>query len=350
MIKKVHLSNFRNFSDNIFEFSPDTTVIVGPNAAGKTNILESVYVLATGKGFKSRITEDMITHLSELSRVKGKTGDDVLLEVLLTRGVIERGGINESVSRKKLMVQGVPKRLIDFVGLIKVVLFRPEDMDLVTDSPNTRRNFLNSVLMQTDREYYRSLLSYEKGLRMRNRLLLQIRDEGSSRDQLFFWDQLLIKNGEFISQKREEFIDFVNASPLLDDNAFALLYDKSIISPARLKQYEKEEVYAGTTLVGPHRDDFIFQIDGRELSKFGSRGQQRMGILWTKMAELVFIQEKTEQPPTLLLDDILSELDHKHQKIVLEAAGRQQTIITTADPHFVLDGKDVVKIHLGNYE
>ena len=250
------------------------------------------------------------------------------------------------------MLNGVAKRLVDFAGNFRVALFGPWDLDLVTESPSLRRKFLDTVLSQVDREYRRASLSYEKGLRQRNKLLLRIREEGLSRSQLLFWDRLLVKNGDYIAKAREEFIGFINATSELDDQSFSLEYDKSAISEARLEQYTEEEVAAATTLVGPHRDDIIFHIrvakaENRNLATYGSRGEQRMGVLWLKLAELAFVEAKTGERPTLLLDDIFSELDHKHREIVVKVAQNQQTLITTADPHFIEGFKKVEKIKLG---
>ena len=230
------------------------------------------------------------------------------------------------------------------------MMFGPQDLDLVTESPSLRRDYLDSVLSQIDREYRRATLSYNKALRNRNKLLYQIREEGVPRSQLLFWDKLLIKNGDYIARQREEFIDYANLTEPLKGHSFSLEYDKSAISEARLEKYAKEEVAAATTLVGPHRDDFIFMIEEsshsaeeqRELAKYGSRGEQRMGVLWIKLAELYFIEKMADQKPTLLLDDIFSELDHEHRDIVGEIADEQQTIITTADEHYIKS--------LGNYE
>ncbi len=335
MIQKIRLTDFRNFKSKLLEFSDNITIIVGPNAVGKTNILESLFLLSTGKSFKAKVEEEMINQNSDIGRVKGRT-KALELEVVLTRGFIDIGNSKpEKVTRKRLLVNKIPKRLVDFAGNLKTVLFGPWDMDLVTESPSLRRRFLDNVLSQVDREYRRSVLSYEKGLRQRNRLLFRIREEGVSRNQLTFWNQLLIRNGDYIAQKREEFIEFVNSQPSLNDQEFVLEYDKSAISEGRLEQYKEEEVSAATTLVGPHRDDFIFKEGKRDLSSYGSRGEQRMGVLWLKLAELSFIEEKTAERPTLLLDDIFSELDHTHRDVVMKLAERQQTIITTADEHFV---------------
>jgi DNA replication and repair protein RecF len=298
MVKALRLTDFRNFKSKHVEFSDKISVIVGPNASGKTNILESLFLLSTGKSFKAKLEREMIYYEYNLARVEGNlslisqksTPEGILalglpashnsskLEAILTLG-------DNGWPRKRLLVNGVPKRLVDFAGNFKIVLFGPWDMDLVTESPSIRRKFLDTVLSQVDREYRRSIHSYEKGLRQRNRLLYRIREEGISRTQLTFWNQLLIKSGNYITEKREEFIDFVNHQPSLNDQKFQIEYDRSVISEGRLEQYSGEEIAAATTLVGPHRDDFVFLKNnkGRELAAYGSRGEQRMGILWLKM-------------------------------------------------------------------
>ena len=184
----------------------------------------------------------------------------------------------------------------------------------------------------------------------RNKLLFRIREEGLSRSQLLFWNKLLIKNGDYVTNARADFINYVNETPDFNGQDFSLEYDKSAISEARLEQYKEEEIAAATTLVGPHRDDFCIKLkknkNARELARFGSRGEQRMGTLWLKLAELSFIEESSGEKPTFLLDDIFSELDHEHRDIVMEVIKGQQTIITTADPHFIEEFKGVEKIEL----
>ena len=366
MLIDINLQNFRNFKKASFKFSPKTTVVIGRNGTGKTNILESIYLISTGKSFKAKVEGEMINYDEEIARVKAsiKTTDDggsvkTGLEVVLTHGLMDIGTNNpERVPRKRLLVNGVGKRLVDFAGYERVVVFEPKDLDIVTESPSLRRKFLDSVLSLVSREYRRAVLSYEKGIRQRNRLLFAIRENpslGNSRARLLFWDRLLIKNGDQISQMRADFLDFVNSSSLdFEDMEFGVEYDKSAISEGRLAQYAKEEVAAATTLVGPHRDDFILKIKPkkknksifRELSRFGSRGEQRMGVLWLKLAELAYLEKETNARPTLLLDDIFSELDHTHREIVMDLVNKQQTVITTADPHTVRDFKTVTRIVL----
>lgn len=354
MLSELALTNFRNFEKASYSVSETTTVIVGPNAQGKTNLLESMYLLSTGKSFKAKVEEEMVNHDADIGRVVGQvTGEEgtLDLEVILTRGEIDIGADRpEKVARKRLLVNKVGKRLVDFAGNFKVVLFGPWDLDLVTESPSIRRKFLDAVLSLSDREYRRAILSYEKGLRQRNRLLFRIREEGVSRSQLLFWNKLLVKNGDYVSTARENFISFVNESGPINNETFSLLYDKSAISEVRLEQYASEEVAAATTLVGPHRDDFIFEIHKkgikRELARFGSRGEQRMGVLWLKLSEINFV-EKDGERPTLLLDDIFSELDHEHRDIVMDVTKNQQTVITTADPHFVESLNNIDTIEIG---
>jgi DNA replication and repair protein RecF len=360
MVKSIQLSNFRNFRSKSLEFSDKITVISGPNATGKTNILESLFLLSTGRSFKARVESESIKYEESIASITGVISD-AKLEVKITRG-------DNGWPKKKLLVNGVPKRMIDFAGNFKVVLFGPWDMDLVTASPSLRRKFLDGVLCQVDREYRRSILSYEKGIRQRNKLLYHIREDLSTpfgrsgqlgyRSQLLFWNQLLIKNGNYITEAREKFIEFCNSTYSLSTIRYSLNYDRSVISEGRLEQYKNEEVAAATTLVGPHRDDFVFFKDNkRELAAYGSRGEQRMGILWLKMAELDYIEKAgqsanpstssgSDSRPTLLLDDIFSELDDSHREVVVNMIGNQQTIITTADEHNVIESKKVERIEL----
>ncbi len=316
MLKTLNLANFRNFGKKTIEFSEGINVINAPNASGKTNILEAIFFLATGKSFKARKEIECIKYEEQLARISSKD-----LEIILTKDVV-------GWPKKRLLINGVPRRLIDFVGNIKVTLFAPQDLELITDGPSLRRNFLDTVLYQTDREYRRSLGSYEKGVRQRNRLLMHIRDDGASRSGLLFWNQLLIKNGDYISAKRRELIEYINSK-----NKCNLVYDASSISESRLEQYKDAEIASATTLVGPHRDDIVFLQEGRDLASFGSRGQQRMQILYLKLAEMVYVEENTGVKPILLLDDIFSELDHSHREIVMSTINNHQVIITSADEH-----------------
>jgi len=347
VIQSLSLQNFRNYQKQELEFASGVTLLVGPNASGKTNLLEAIYLLATGKSFRAGVEREMISYGKEIAWVRGKIKNEEgtqALEIILTPGQIG----NERVAKKKFSINKVGKRMMDFVGHLRCVLFGPEDLEIIVDSPSTRRNYLDGVLEQVDREYRRASLSYQKGLRQRNKLLEQIREEGKPRSILFFWDKLLIENGEIITQKREEFLEFINQQPDYFEE-LNIQYDRSVISPQRLEKYADEEVTAGMTLVGPHRDDFDIRIKEQEsgrvkersLHTFGSRGEQRTAVFSLKLGELEYVAERSAfaeasvDRPVLLLDDIFSELDHERRKRLLEIIPKQQTIITTTDIHLV---------------
>lgn len=360
-INSVTLNGFRSHIKRKFSFSPGITVVVGDNAKGKTNLLEAVFVLSTGKSFRADHDRDMINFEKEMVRIeavvnrervdgeKEKTEENIELNLIITCGMV----MNIPTPLKKYEINGVGKSGINFVGILKTVLFWPEDLELVTDSPGRRRKYLDFILTQVDREYRRNLLSYEKAVRQRNRVLEAIRDEGAHPTQLIFWDQLIIKAGQYLSHKREEFINFINQTKSQKYHGeipeFQLEYDKSEISQARLLQYKEEEVASGNTLVGPHRDDFQFLKEERKnLSQFGSRGEQRLGILWLKIGELSYIETVSSQKPVLLLDDIFSELDHEHRKLIFDMIGTHQTIMTTTDLHHIdkkiLEDVELIKL------
>lgn len=327
LLEHLTLQQFRSYSKKTFTFSPDSTLLIGPNGMGKTNMLEAIFLLASGKSFRADRDSDMMRWEESFCRIKAQTEDETTLEILIA-------------PTKRYLINGVPRRQIDFVGHLRAVLFWPEHLELVTDSPGLRRKYLDSVLVQADREYRRSLSSYERGLRQRNRLLDLINEGKASRSQLLFWNQLLIAAGAYVTEKRTEYIGFINTYQV-SNMEYRIEYDKSVISEARLEQYKDEEVAAKATLVGPHRDDMEFLFQGKSLSAYGSRGEQRLAILWLKLAELNFIEKVTQTKPLLLLDDIFSELDEEHRALITGIVGLQQTIITSADPDTI--PKDIQK-------
>lgn len=332
-LKKIFLQNFRSYKKHEFDFE-ETTLIVGPNTSGKTNLIESIFLLSSGKSFRTDKDIQMLQFGQDFGRVKGFV-DEEELEVVITNGLI-----NGKSQYKKFLVNGVSKRRVDFAGKLLSVIFSPQDLDIIIDSPGLRRNFLDEVLEQVDRSYRQALISYTKAIRQRNALLETTRETGIRNDKQFeYWDSLVIENGEKITQKRQEFIDFVNSE---NKDIFKLLvnYDKSVISKERLTQYRQEEVYAGVTLVGPHRDDFKVFMDTntktpRDIKFFGSRGQQRLAILQLKNFQLKFIEKFLGQRPILILDDIFSELDEGHIGLIFDEIGKQQTIITATHMEFI---------------
>lgn len=334
VLADIALQNFRSHTKKTFTFSDGITLISGANTAGKTNMLEAIVLLSTGKSFRAKRESEMLSWHKEVSLVKGKVrskNENETLEVRLTSGMVQ--GVKAQI--KKYMVNGVARRQVDFIGNVRTVLFWPEDLELVIDSPSIRRTYLDGVLVQIDREYRRNLFSYERGVRQRNRLLFAIGEGKAGRNQLLFWNQLLIRTGSYLTEARQQFLAAINEMSIAG-LSYRVTYEKSVISEARLEQYAGEEVAAHTTLVGPHRDDFIvYEVRGKDtmdLSRYGSRGEQRLGVLWLKFSELSYIEHMTGSRPILLLDDVFSELDPKHRAMVLGIITKQQTIITSADP------------------
>ncbi|MBI4098073.1 MAG: DNA replication and repair protein RecF [Candidatus Levybacteria bacterium] len=349
MLRSISLQNFRNYKKSSFEFN-NSIIIIGPNTCGKSNLIEGIYLLSSGKSFRAEKDSQMVRFGSELGRVKahatprfggqGKSSD-IELEVVVTVG--EVGGVRTQF--KKFLVNGVAKRRADFVGNMPAVLFSPRDLEIIVGSPGLRREFLDNVLEQTDRDYRLALLGFTKALRQRNALLELVKNGLRRNEREFeYWDSLVIRNGQVLTSKREEFIDWLNTAnkDILD---FRLEYDKSVISYERLEQYHDAERASGVTLVGPHRDDLWIRISPNginanksefiDLKLFGSRGQQRLGVLQLKLLELDFVRSRVENEPILLLDDVFSELDEDHIKLILTIRDNQQTIITTTHEEFI---------------
>lgn len=356
MLSTLFLSDFRNYRREEFTFSPTLTLVVGPNTSGKTSLLEALMLIATGRSFRAVREQEMIRMGEELARVVGKVtqedsirqpadkdskkqssnGGDVL-EIVLTTGMV----LGKPAPNKKFLINKVSKRFTDFVGRMPAVLFWPEDLRLVTGRPSRRRHYLDSVLSQVDHSYRRAITAYEKALRIRNKLLHMRREGMAIKPEEFdYWTAALITHGATIHHARRDYLSFVNTVTLDHKDApnFHVNYDDSTITPERLEQYHDAETATAVTLVGPHRDDIIAEKlvkkDERwRLDLFGSRGEQRLGVLWLKRAELAFIEEKLAMKPLLLLDDIFSELDADHRSLVMDLTKGQQTIMTTTDSH-----------------
>lgn len=341
IIKSLSLKNFRNHKKISLEFSPKVTFIVGKNTAGKTNILEAIYFLAIGKSVRAEREREVINWNSESANLKAKVvleneDEETDLESNLLRDLENDGRV-----QKRLKINGVSKRAADFVGKLNAVLFRPEDIELITDSPSLRRKFLDNLFYQFDKEYRLSHINYQKVVVSRNRLLEAIRDEGKPRSSLDFWNEKILEFGKIIHEKREDFFDFLG-----DDSWVNLDYKPNIISVSRIEEHLDREIASAQTLVGPHRDDFLFMDKERDLSKYGSRGEQRKAVLQVKKWEIAYLLEKTERRPVLLLDDIFSELDTENREQVLREIKNQQTILTTTDENIVTEFPDPAVIRI----
>lgn len=340
-IKSLILKNFRNHTDFSVEFQKLITVIVGKNTAGKTNLLESIEVLSRGKSRFAARDEDLIQFGTSTAKINAKIKNQNASSLQI---IYHRPNGASRVERKYL-VNNVPRGASNFIGHLFTVSFFPQDLKIVSNSPGERRAFLNNCLIQVDKSYKSALLEYEKVIRARNNLLEKIRDGFAKKDELTYWNEKAIENGNIITKKREEFINFLNSISVGEGLTtlqrgervknpplrLKIVYDCSEISPARLEKYSSAEIASTSTLVGPHRDDLFFFDEERNLKTFGSRGEQRLCLLLLKIGEMKFMEESTGEKPVLLLDDIFSELDPKNRNLVIDLIKEHQTIITTAD-------------------
>ena len=335
IIKNLHLKQFRNHSGVNLDFDPKINLIVGQNGIGKTNILEAIHLLATTKSFRARYDRDLIPHRSEFAHIEGRIEspeDSDILEIQITKS--DR---SDKTSIKKAKLNKTAKSLNNFTHYLKAVLFSPEDIDIITGSPSTRRNFLNLLMFQVDADYKKNHSRYVQAVRRRNKVLELINETSSGRDQLPYWNEKVLEHGSFVQNKRQELFDAINVYFQNPENPY-FTYSKDIsldykirrLTTLSMEEYENREIAAKSTLIGPHRDDFVVLQRNRDMAQFASRGEQRTAMFLLKLAEFHYIESKLDIRPILLLDDIFSELDAEHRENILSFINDQQTIITTA--------------------
>ncbi|HET7728294.1 MAG TPA: DNA replication/repair protein RecF [Candidatus Limnocylindrales bacterium] len=338
----LSLLDLRGYAGLDVPFGPGPQLVWGPNAAGKTTLLEAIVLLAWGRSHRTTSDGELVRWGRELARVEGRVGNDVI-ELALVRTA--SGG-----ARKRIRVNGVARRAAALVGALRTVLFAPEEMLLVVGSPSLRRDALDRLAGQRSPAYLRELATYGRALQQRNGLLRLIREGEADRDQLGFWDRTLIDSGGAIVAERLALLDAL-AGPLTaahleiaPEEAAAARLELRYLTNAprhagesprdalarRLAETAEKEVWNGTTLVGPHRDDVGFTLDGRPMDTFASRGQQRTAILAFKLAEVDLLTALDGRPPLLLLDDVFSELDpERRSHLVRRIAALPQSFVTT---------------------
>ena len=347
IIKSIELNNFRNYEVANIEFDKNINILYGDNAQGKTNLLEACYYSAISKSFKSTKDKEII-----------RFGQDYLsIKTIIDKNDREYAiDISINNNKKTIKVDNVKiNKTSDLLGLLNVILFSPEDLNIIKNGPSERRRFFDNEISQIDRIYLSDLINYNKVLNNRNKLLRDIAFDNSIKDTLDVWDMQLVEYGKKIIKRRREFIDelkyyvkdkhfkisggkeelIINYEPSIDD----MFFEDELIG-----NREKDLKYAQTS-VGPHRDDISFKIDGIDIRKFGSQGQKRCSALSLKLSEIDIVSNIIKDKPVLLLDDVLSELDSNRQKFLLESISDIQTIITcTGLDDFVNNRFDVNKV------
>lgn len=329
-LASLSLTNFRTYRSLDLALSPNATLLVGDNATGKTNFLEAVYCLTITKSFRAELDREMIcwgeTIASLEGTVVGKERESTL------RIVLEQQ--EETLTKKYLFVNAVAKRSTDYYGNLAVVLFAPHDVELVTSAPALRRHHLDLFLAQVSPEYKRAITNYAQVLRQRNHLLETIREGKARVSELDYWDVELVTHAHVISSERQLLFDFISGQEKFL-GPIDIIYRPRLIDREELARLRGRDNAAGVTTAGPHRDDFVFLQSGKDLARYGARGEQRTAVLSLKLWELGFMRKVLGEPSVLLLDDIFSELDHTHRQHVLEILPHQQTIMTTTDLHLV---------------
>ena len=347
MLERLTLLDFRGYAELEATFGPGPQLIWGPNAAGKTSLLEAIVLAAWGRSHRTSTDAEMIRFTRPLARVEAGIGGLLVPERTVEVALVGSGGGGQ---RKRIRVNGVPRRGSGLLGVLRIVLFAPEEMLLVAGSPSLRRTAVDQLAGQRSAAHLRNLATYGRALQQRNGLLRAIREEQAARDELRFWDATLIEaGGDIVAERLRALGDL--AEPLARAHGeiapeeaagrgLTVRYETN--APAfdgetprdalarRLVETAEKEVWNGTTLVGPHRDDLVFELDGRDLAGFGSRGQQRTAILALKLAELDLLTELDARPPLLLLDDVFSELDPaRRAHLVRRIAELPQAFVTT---------------------
>lgn len=345
LLNSVKIKNYRNYDQEEMTFGPGLNVFIGENAQGKTNLLEALYLCATLRSFRTRKDRELIKKEEDQAYIKLEVSSqegEKTLEMLLKKDQKKR------VKKNGLSVTSIS----DLLGTVKAVLFSPEDLKIVKDSPLERRQFMDSEIIQTSPRYYHSLKSYQKIVKQRNQLLKKM---DVNEEQLMVWDQQLSEYASMVLQLRHQFLSelLALAKPIHQaitegKEALDLEYSPGIKLPkdwyryaqvdlrdyiqGEMERYRKKDLYHRTTHLGPHRDDIHFMINGMEVRRFGSQGQKRTVVLSLKLAVLEWVKKESGEYPVLMLDDVTSELDHKRQEYLLHYLKPIQTFITTT--HF----------------
>ncbi|NMA82252.1 MAG: DNA replication/repair protein RecF [Epulopiscium sp.] len=334
-IQSVSLESFRNYTDLSIDLDSKINIFYGANAQGKTNLLEAIYLCATGRSHRTSYDREMIRWDLDQAHIKlilQKEERQQKIDMHLRRN-----------SKKGAALNGVPlQKLGDLLGTLHVVMFSPEDLALIKSGPKERRRFLDIELCQLYPVYYYDLQQYHRLLKQRNHLLKTLQRKKERKNDLVetlsIWDEQLISLGSRIIESREEFINQLNEKirPIHSHitgkkEQLTIRYEQDI----SIEEYEKKlnksrqrDIEQGNTSVGPHRDDLSFWVNGMDIRLYGSQGQQRSVVLSLKLGEIELVKETIDDVPVLLLDDVLSELDSQRQAYLMDYISDLQTFLT----------------------
>lgn len=330
-LKSLELKNFRNYRELRLELNPGTNIFYGDNAQGKTNILEAVYLCGTSKSHRGSRDREIIQFQEEESHIRMyvcRNGMDYRIDIHLKKN-----------KPKGIAINGVPiKRASELFGIVNIVFFSPEDLQIIKNGPAERRKFIDMELCQLNKYYLTQLTSYQKILIQRNKLLKDISFSPELKDTLEIWDEQMVQYGNNLIQERRKFISRLNELIAgIHKNLtggrenIELVYDPDVEEQefaSRLEKNREKDIKYRQTSIGPHRDDLGVMVNGIDIRKYGSQGQQRTAALSLKLSEIYLVKMMIKEPPVLLLDDVLSELDSNRQNYLLQSINDIQTLIT----------------------
>lgn len=330
-IKSLKLKSFRNYDFLKLEFDDATNIFYGDNAQGKTNILESVYLSGTTKSHRGTKDRDLVQFGKEESHIET---------------VVEKNGITYQIdmhlkknSPKGIAINKIPiRKASELFGIINIVFFSPEDLNIIKNGPSERRRFIDLELSQLDKVYLNNLSNYNRIVNQRNHLLKDITQQRNLMETLDVWEIQLIQYGNKIIERRKQFVKGINKiisnihkKLTGEKEEINLIYEPSIgnltFEQALAKNRERD-MRIKSTSVGPHRDDICFMVGDLDIRRFGSQGQQRTAALSLKLSEIELVKQSIHDTPVLLLDDVLSELDKHRQNYLLDSIHDIQTLIT----------------------
>ena len=389
-ISRLNLTNFRNYRQLDLSLPPYLAVIWGDNAQGKTNLMEAIHMLSTSKSHRASSDRELICQFDtgedlpvtrlfgEVQRARDNIKVEIALRVEKASPVTDEMNtpLSETSSlslRKRIRVNDIARRAVDLVGQVNVVMFSAQDIELLSGTPLFCRRYLDLVNSQTDSRYLRSLQRYNRVLLQRNHLLKLLQEHQAQPEQLEFWDRELVESGSYLIRRRwhlvamlDELAEKIHRELSGGRERLKIVYLPSVDKEENIAEIEshfyqalyqtrRREIGQGVTVVGPHRDNLQFQVNGADMSRYGSRGQQRTVVLSLKLAEAKYIHAQIGDSPILLLDDVLSELDQTRRQHLLEfILPFQQILITATDidyfePSFLTKAAEF-RVKQGNIE
>lgn len=333
IVESLKLQNYRNYEYLNMNFDEKINIIYGDNAQGKTNILESMYVCATSKSHRGSKDREIIRFDNDESHIKvnvKKNDMNYRIDMHLKKN-----------KPKGIAVNGIPiKRAVELFGIINIVFFSPEDLNIIKNGPSERRRFIDMELSQLDKIYLDCLINYNKVVNQRNSLLKEYAFSGREDiiSSLDIWDMQLVKYGNDVIKSREKFVKEINdlvksihTKLSGDREQLEIIYEPCVKEQdfeSELVRVRDRDLKFKCTNIGPHKDDMCFLINGMDVRKYGSQGQQRTAALSLKLAEIELVKQIIHDTPVLFLDDVLSELDSRRQNFLLDSIGNIQTMIT----------------------